>query len=323
MIKRITTIVVALLALTVQTLAQTDPLPSWNDTPTKQAIVTFVAKVTKTGGPDFVPEPQRVAVFDMDGTLVPEKPFPPALIPLMADLKEALARKPMLADRPAVAAFLKGDHAALHALGEQGINDVIAVMTDGKTTEEIVRNVRPLMAKTQHDKFGVPWARAVYQPMRELLAYLEANGFRTWICSGSPILITRELAQDMFGIPPERVMGSSVRTKFDERDGKSVLVFTGTMEHLNDQEGKPVTINRALGVRPLFVGGNEGGRGDIAMMRWSKDRDGPSFQLLINHDDGDREFAYSEPDNYSLDAAKKYGFTVVSIKRDWKIIVTR
>lgn len=323
-IKRVAaTAILAFLALIAPAFAQTDPLPSWNDTPTKQAIVAFVAKVTQAGGTDFVPEQQRIAVFDMDGTLVPEKPVPIALIPVLADIKDAVARKPLLGDKPAVAALLRGDHAALHALGEQGINDLIAVATDGKTTEEIVRNVRPSMARTQNEKFGMPHSRAVYQPMRELLAYLEANGFRTWICSGSPLLFTRELAQGMFGIPPDRVMGSSVRTKLDEREGKTVLVFTGTLEHLNDQEGKPVTINQVIGARPLFVAGNEGGRGDIAMMRWSKDRDGPSFQLLINHDDAEREFAYAEPDNYSLNAASKYGFQVVSIRRDWKTIVAR
>lgn len=323
-IKRSNTgMIVAFLALTVHALAHADPLPSWNDTPTKQAIVSFVVKVTRAGGADFVPEPQRVAVFDMDGTLVPEKPVPMALIPVLADIKEAVAKKPLLGDKPAVAALLKGDHAALHASGEQGINDLIAVATDGKTTEDIVRNVRPLLMKTPSEKFGVPHARAVYQPMRELLAYLEANGFTTWICSGSPLLITREIAQDMFGIPPERVMGSSVGTRLDEREGKTVLVFTGRVENLNDQEGKPVTLNRAIGTRPVFVAGNEGGRGDIAMMRWSRDREGPSFQLLINHDDAEREFAYAEPDKYSLNAASKYGFQVVSIKRDWKTIIAQ
>jgi phosphoglycolate phosphatase-like HAD superfamily hydrolase len=320
-LRNISTVTVALLWLTVQAVAQTDPLPSWNATPSKQAILTFVAKVTQEGGPDFVPPEQRVAVFDMDGTLAPEKPVPLALIPVLADIKETVARKSSFGDKSAVAALLKGDHAALHALGEQGINDLIAVATDGKTTEEIVRNVRPLMANSQSEKFGVPYIRTAYRPMRELLALLEANGFKTWICSGSPLLITRELTQEMFGIPPERVMGSSVRTRLDERDGKTVLVFAGHVEHLNDQEGKPVTINRTLGIRPLFVAGNEGGRGDIAMMRWSRDRDGPSFQLLIDHDDAEREFAYAEPDNFSLNAASKYGFQVVSIKRDWKTVV--
>jgi hypothetical protein len=155
----------------------------------------------------------------------------------------------------------------------------------------------------------------------ELLTYLETNGFRNWICSGSPVLITRAVSESMFGIPPERVIGSYVTTKLEERDGRTVLVFDGRIAHLNDGAGKPVAINLALGTRPVFVAGNEGGRGDIAMMRWSKDRPGPSFQLLVNHDDGEREYAYEEPDDYSLNAASKFGFQVVSIKRDWKTIV--
>lgn len=157
--------------------------------------------------------------------------------------------------------------------------------------------------------------------MAELLAYLEANGFDNWICSGSPILFTRAVSMEMLGIPPERVMGTNAGTKLDEREGKTVLVFDGTIDHLNDREGKPVTINLAVGARPIFVAGNEGGRGDIAMMRWSKDRQGPSFQLLVNHDDPVREFEYAEPDNYSLNAAKEHGFHVVSIKDDWKAVV--
>lgn len=316
-------IALALLEFTPQSFAQADALPSWSDTPVKQAILDFVEKVTNESGQDFVPLDERVAVFDMDGTLVPEKPVPLALIPVLADIKEAVEAKPMLGDKPAVSALLKGDHAALHAAGEQGINDLIATATDGKTTEQIVENVRPLIEGGTHDKFGVPYSKAVYQPMRELLALLEANGFVTWICSGSPLLISRELSQQMFGIPPERVMGSYTGTKLHERDGKTVLVFDGTIGRLNDGEGKPVTINLAIGKRPVFVAGNEGGRGDIAMMRWSKDREGPSFQLLVNHDDAEREYAYAEPDNYSLNAAQKYGFHVVSIKRDWKTVVGR
>jgi hypothetical protein len=150
---------------------------------------------------------------------------------------------------------------------------------------------------------------------------LERHGFQNWICSGSPVLITRELSEEMFGIPPERVMGSNVETKLDERDGKTVLVFDGKVDRFNDGAGKPVTINLAIGKRPVFVGGNEGGRGDIAMMRWSRDRSGASFQLLINHDDAEREFTYAESDDYSLNAAQKYGFQVVSMKNDWKIVI--
>lgn len=322
-IRRILIVLLAVLVWAASAHAQTDPLPSWNDTPTKQAILAFVSQVTRTGSADFVPVRERIAVFDMDGTLIPEKPIPLALIPILTDIKEAVARDPRLGEKPAITALLKGDQAALHALGEQGLTDLIAAATDGKTTEQVVANVRSLIANRPSEAFGVPYARAVYRPMQELLAYLQANGFTNWICSGSPLLITRELALDMFGIAPERVMGSSVRTRLDTRDGKTVLVFAGHVEHLNDQDGKPVTINRAIGTRPLFVGGNEGGRGDIAMMRWSRDRNGPSFQLLIDHDDAEREFAYAEPDDFSLKAAREYGFQIVSIKRDWKVVIVK
>ena len=314
-------LVVFLFAAAGQAFAQQDPLPSWNDTTTKKAIVDFVTRVTSEGGPDFVAVKERIAVFDMDGTLIPEKPVPAALIPIVVDVKKAVADKPMLADKPAIHALLKGDKAGLAAAGEQGINDLIATVTDGKSTEDFQAEILPLMQATQNEKFGVPYTKAVYQPMRELLAYLEANGFTNWISSGSPVLFTRALSEEMLGIPPERVMGSHVGTKFEERNGKTVLVFDGRLERNNDQGNKPGTIALAIGTRPIFVGGNEGGRGDIAMMRWSKDRAGPSFQLLVNHDDGEREFLYSESDNYSLDAAERYGFHVVSMKQDWKTII--
>lgn len=310
-----------LAATASQAAAQADPLPSWNDTSTKRAIVEFVTKVTLVGGPDFVMPDDRIAVFDMDGTLVPEKPMPIALLPVLDDIAQAVARKPMLGERPAVAALLKGDEVALHAAGEAGILDLVTAATDGKSTEDIVANVLPLLEKGQHPKFKVPYIRAVYQPMKELLAFLEANGFDNWICSGSPLLVSREVSMPMFGISPERVIGSYVRTKLEERDGKTVLLFDGSIGSFNDGSGKPVGINLAIGKRPLFVGGNEGGRGDVAMMRWSKDRQGPSFQLLINHDDAEREYAYSESDGYSLAAASKYGFQVVSMKDDWKTII--
>lgn len=307
--------------ISTQAFAQTDALPSWNDTATKTAIVEFVTKVSTEGGVDFVSKGDRIAAFDMDGTLTPEHPMPIALIPVLADIEANVARNPSLGARPAVAALLKGDLKTLVAQGEDGQADIIATATDGKSTEEVAANVRPKLEKAISEKFGVPYTKTAYKPMRELVELLEANGFTVYICSGSPILFTREISEEMFGIPAEHVMGTWLETKLAERDGKTVLVYTGKVGHLNDKEGKPVTLNLAIGKRPIFVGGNEGGRGDIAMMRWSKDRVGPSFQLLINHDDADREFAYSEADNYSLDAARQFGFHVVSMKDDWKEIV--
>lgn len=222
-------------------------------------------------------------------------------------------------DNPSIPACL-GRQRAKHALGVQR-QDLLSLLIVAQYTLHpggpfVIGHIERIVT-------SVKYAKAVYKPMRELLAYLEANGFRNFICSGSPVLFTRALSEEMFGIPPERVMGSNAGTKLDERAGKTVLVFDGDIDHINDKEGKPPTINLALGLRPVFVGGNEGGRGDIAMMRWSKDRDGPSFQLLINHDDAEREFAYSEPDNYSLRAAAHYGFNVVNMKEDWKEIVAR
>lgn len=307
--------------ISTQAFAQTDALPSWNDTATKKAIVAFVTKVSTEGGTDFVPTADRIAAFDMDGTLTPEHPMPIALIPVLADIKENVAKNPLLGARPAVAALLKGDLKTVVAQGEEGQADIIAAATDGKTTEEVAANVRPMLEKNISQKFGVPYTKTTYKPMRELIDLLSANGFTVYICSGSPILFTREISDEMFGIPPEHMMGTWLETKVEERDGKTVLVYMGKVGHLNDKEGKPVTINLAIGKRPIFIGGNEGGRGDIAMMRWSKDKNGPSFQILINHDDAEREFAYSESDHYSLDAAKKFGFHVVSMKEDWKEIV--
>ncbi|MFC5066928.1 HAD family hydrolase [Flaviflagellibacter deserti] len=301
--------------------AQTDPLPSWNEGVTKQAILDFVVASSTQNNPGFVPPAERIAVFDMDGTLIPERPMPAAIVPILADLKQAVVKNPILQEKPAISALLKGDQAGVLAAGQQGINDIIAAVADGKTTEEVAANVATLMHGAVHPKFDVPFSKAVYQPMMEVLALLRANGFSTWICSGSPVLFTRQMAEEMFGIPPHQVMGSNLETKFVERNGRSVLVFDSLIDHLNDRKGKPVTLNLVLGTRPVFVAGNEGGRGDIAMMRWSKDRVGPSFQLLIDHDDAAREFSYEESDNYSLDAAGKYGFHVVSIRADWKTVV--
>ncbi|PTR26341.1 phosphoserine phosphatase [Luteibacter sp. OK325] len=295
-----------------------DALPSWNDGPTRTAVIDFVTAATKEGDPGYIAPEARVAVFDMDGTLMPEKPLPGALLPLVADVKTAVAKHPELKQQPGVAALLAGDLKGLQALGESGLAQIVAAAVDDRTADQVSADMAREERAAPNPHFGEPYTKLAYRPMVELLRYLEANGFQTWICSGSPVAYTRGMSQEVFGIPPERVIGSSLQTKFDERDGKTVLTYTGKVEHVTDREGKPPVIHLAIGRRPVFVGGNVGGVGDVAMMRYAMDRGGPSFALLVNHDDAAREFVYAEKNGDSLAAATRYHFRVVSIKNDWK-----
>jgi phosphoserine phosphatase len=295
-----------------------DALPSWNDGPTRTAVIDFVTAATKEGDPGYIAPEARVAVFDMDGTLMPEKPLPGALLPLVADVKTAVAKHPELKQQPGVAALLAGDLKGLQALGESGLAQIVAAAVDDRTADQVSADMAREERAAPNPHFGQPYTKLAYRPMVELLRYLEANGFQTWICSGSPVAYTRGMSQEVFGIPPERVIGSSLQTKFGERDGKTVLTYTGKVEHVTDREGKPPVIHLAIGRRPVFVGGNVGGVGDVAMMRYAMDRGGPSFALLVNHDDAAREFVYAEKNGDSLAAATLYHFRVVSIKNDWK-----
>jgi len=297
-----------------------DPLPSWNDGPTKAAIMAFVSDAATEGGDRYVAPSDRLAVFDMDGTLMPEKPLPGAVLPLAEDVKAAVAKRPSLANEPGVAAFLKGDIAALQAQGEAGLAQVTAAAIDGRDTDEVAAGMAREVRTARNPRFGVPYVRLAYRPMLELLRYLEANGFETWICSGSPIAYTRAIARDAFGIPPDRVIGTALATHVEERGGRVVLAYTGKVEQVVDREGKPPAIWRAIGRRPVFVGGNVGGFGDISMMRYAMDRGGPSFALLVNHDDADREFAYAEKGGESLAAASRNHFRVASMRGDWKSV---
>jgi hypothetical protein len=251
-----------------------------------------------------------------------EKPLPAAVMPIVAEVKAAVEQHPELKNKPAVAALLSGNIPALEATGQAGLNDVVSAATEGRTTDDVATDMQHLVATMKNQHYGKPYTQLGYEPMIELLGYLRANGFQTWIASGSPVAFTRAFSQQVFGIPPQQVIGSSLETRFAEKDHRAVLLYTGKIGHIDDREGKPPAINLAIGMRPVFVAGNVGGQGDIAMMRYSKDRVGPSFQLLINHDDATREFAYAEKNHYSLDAARQYGFTVASIKDDWSNVFT-
>jgi phosphoserine phosphatase len=300
--------------------AQPDPLPSWNDGPVKKAIIDFVARVTKPGGADFVPVEDRIAAFDNDGTLWVEKPLPNEVFFVLTRLREMAAKDPSLKERQPFKAALEGDAAYFHEAGAKAVLELLLATHTGMTQEQFAGEARRFIETERHPKLNRPYTALVYQPMIELLAYLRANQFQTWLCSGGTIDFMRVFALKTYGIPPEQVIGSEFKRE-SRREGDRLVIWRAPeIDAINDKDGKPVGIDRQVGERPIFVAGNVFSGGDIAMMEYSKGRAGPSFQLLINHDDAGREFAYAEKGNFSLDAAKKFGFAVVNIKSDWKTI---
>lgn len=312
------------LAISIATVgqlrAQTDPLPSWNDGQTKRAIIAFVQRVTTPGSRDFVPVADRVATFDNDGTLWPEKPLPVEVYFVLSRLRGMAERDPSLRRRQPFKAALEGDAAYFHTAGERAVAQLIAATHTGMTQEEFARDVERFAATGRHPRLNRPYTSLAYQPMLELLAYLSANGFQTWICSGGTMDFMRVFAPRMYGIPPERIIGSEFRRESRRVGGRLVVYRLREIESVNDKDGKPLGIDRHIGRRPLFVAGNVMSGGDVAMMEFSKGRAGSSFQLLVNHDDGAREFAYAERDNASLTAARRFGFTVASVRNDWRRI---
>ncbi|RKH40237.1 HAD family hydrolase [Corallococcus llansteffanensis] len=299
--------------------AKADPLPSWNDGPVKQAIVGFVSRVTTEGGPDFLPVEERVAVFDNDGTLWQEKPAVQGAF--LVERVRALADKdPSLRKKQPYKAVLEGNVDALMEGGEKGLMELFAATHANMTQEQFQADVREFLETARHPKLGVPYTQLAYLPMLELLQYLRNNGFQTWISSGGGIDFMRVFSEQVYGIAPQQVIGSSLAEKYEKRGGKDVLWREPRVDHVNDKEGKPVGNDLHIGRSPVFVAGNVRSGGDIAMLGASRQRRGPSFQLLIHHDDAAREFAYEEKDGASLRAAKEGGWTVVSMRDDWKTV---
>lgn len=296
-----------------------DPLPSWNEGPVKQALVGFVTRVTTEGSPDFVPEPERIAVFDNDGTLWQEKPAVEGAF-LVKRVREMAAKDPSLRRRQPFKAVLEGDVDTLMDGGEKTLMELVAATHADMTQEEFQAEVRQFLKTARHPKLGVPYTQLAYQPMLELLRYLRDHGFQTWISSGGGIDFMRVFSESLYGIPPQQVIGSSLEEKFETRDGQAVLWREPRVDHINDKAGKPVGNDLHVGRSPVFVVGNVRSGGDIAMLKASRLRHGPSFQLLINHDDARREFAYQEKDGASLRAAREGGWTVVSMRDDWKTV---
>ncbi len=300
-----------------------DALPSWNDGKAKQAIVAFVEKVTKEGAPDFVPVAERVAVFDNDGTLWAEQPMYFQAFFIFDRIKQLAPQHPEWSAKEPFASVLKGDMKAALAGGEKALLEMAMATHAGMTTEEFERIVSDWITTAKHPKTGKLYTEMVYQPMLEVLSYLRANGFKTFIVSGGGIEFMRPWTEKVYGVPPEQVVGSSIKTKFELRDGKPVIVRLPELNFIDDKDGKPVGIQQHIGRRPIMAFGNSDG--DFQMLEWTTSGEGPRFGLIVHHDDVEREWAYDRESHIGklargLDEAAVRGWSVVSMKDDWKRI---
>ncbi len=302
---------------------ENDPLPSWKDTAPKKAIVEFVGKVTQEGSPDFVPAPERIAVFDNDGTLWSEQPMYFQAFFIFDRVKALAPERPEWKDKEPFASVLKGDGKAALSGGEHALLELAMATHAGMTTDEFEKIVRDWVATAKHPGTGKPFTEMVYRPMLEVLAYLRENGFKIFIVSGGGIEFMRPWAEAVYGIPPEQIIGSSIKTQFELRDGRPAIVRLPELNFIDDKAGKPAAIQHHIGRRPLMAFGNSDG--DLQMLQWTDAGDGARFCLYVHHDDEAREWAYDRDSpigklDQGLDEAAAKGWTVVSMKDDWNPI---
>lgn len=287
--------------------------------------MAFVAKVTREGGPDYVAPGERIAVFDNDGTLWAEQPMYFQLAFALDRVRALAPTHPEWRDEQPFKAVLEGDLETVLSGGEHALLELGMATHAGNTTEEFAQAVQEWLATARHPTTGRPYMDMVYQPMLELLDYLRANGFKTYIVSGGGIEFMRVFAEEVYGVPPEQVIGSSIKTRFEVRDGTPVLVRLPELNFVDDKAGKPVAINQHIGRRPLAAFGNSDG--DLQMLQWTTAGDGARFALLVHHTDADREWAYDRSSSIgrldeALDEAQAKGWTVVDMKSDWKRVFT-
>ena len=300
-----------------------DPLPSWNEGKTKQAILEFVTRVTNQASPDFVTPAERIATFDNDGTLWAEQPIY-FQVQFALDRVKALApQHPEWKTKEPFNHLLAGDMKAFMAGGEKSLATVLGLAHSGMTTEEFENTVKQWLRTSRHGKTGRRYNRMVYQPMLELLAYLRTNGFKTFIVSGGGVEFMRAFAEETYGIPPEQVIGSQGKLKFELRDGAPVLVKLAEVQFIDDKEGKPVGIQTFIGRRPIAAFGNSDG--DLQMLQWTTTGPGARFGLIVHHTDAEREWAYDRNSSIgkldkALDEAAARKWVVVDMKQDWKVI---
>lgn len=319
----VTMLIWVLIFSTTIALAVHDPLSSWNNGKAKQSILHFVAKVTKPTSPDFVPVPERIAVFDNDGTLWAEQPFYPQFQFGIDRVKEVAAQHPeWKTTEPYISAF-NGDIKGVIASGVHGLIGLTAGPNAGLTTDEFDQVVNKWITTARHPQTGRLYTEMVYQPMLELLAFLRANGFKTFIVSGGGIDFMRPWTERVYGIPPQQIIGSSCKMKFELRNGQPVIVRLPELDNINDKDGKPLGINLHIGRRPIAAFGNSDG--DLPMLEWTATGKGTRFCLYVHHTDATREWAYDRLSpigrlDKGLDEAQARGWTIVDIKKDWKVV---
>jgi phosphoglycolate phosphatase-like HAD superfamily hydrolase len=309
------------LALELSVAQAADALPSWSDGKAKQSIVAFVKNVTGKGSVGFVPTAERIAVFDNDGTLWAEQPLYFQLSFALDRVKVLAPRRPEWKDKEPFASLLKGNVQAALAGGDKALLEIITATHAGMTTVEFEKIVRDWLGASKHPRTGRPYNEMIYQPMVELLRYLRANGFKTYIVSGGGIEFMRPWVEKAYGIPPEQVIGSSGKVKFELRDGRPVLVKLPEIDFIDDSSTKPVGIHKVIGRRPILAFGNSDG--DLEMLQWTAGGEGPRFMGIVHHTDAAREWAYDRHSHIgtldkALNAATVKGWTVVDMKTDWK-----
>jgi hypothetical protein len=323
-IARILSILFFFLAALGSAFAQAaDPLPSWNDGVTKQSILNFVADVTREGSPDFVPKPQRIATFDNDGTLWPEQPMYVQLAFAIDRVKSLAPQHPEWKNKQPFKAVLESDMKTLAQAGDHGIVELVMVSHAGMTTADFEQIVKTWLATARHPRFKRPYTDLAYQPMVELLAYLRANGFKTFIVSGGGVEFMRPWTEQVYGIPPEQVVGSSIKTRYQMRRDIPVLFRLPEVNFIDDKAGKPVGINEYIGRRPIAAFGNSDG--DLEMLQWTTKGPGRRLGLIVHHTDAEREYAYDRHSLFgrldaALNAAAINHWAVVDMKKDWKRI---
>ena len=315
------TVIIGLIVLPLVSMAE--DLPSWNEGKAKQGIIQFVSDATNKSGPKFIRPAERIAVFDNDGTLWVEQPMYVQLAFALDRVKALASEHPQWKNQEPFKSALKGDLNGVMTGGEHALLKLIMASHAGMTTDEFAQTVQTWLATAKHPRFNRHYTDLVYQPMLELLVYLRANEFKTYIVSGGGIEFMRPWTEKVYGIPPEQVIGSSIKTKFELRKGKPVLVRLPEINFIDDKQGKPVGINQHIGRHPVFAFGNSDG--DLQMLQWTAAGPGPRFIGIVHHTDAQREWAYDRKSKIgqldkALNEAFKRGWNVVDMKKDWKVI---